>query len=84
MVYSWKVGGSSRMIYLDGTKAFAQLTAEYVEPVKVRASTDFDYGQIDDAFTKGYINQQEYNDTIVLKTAIVPRNGTNLVASPTV
>ena len=77
MVYTFLTGGYSRIIYLDGNRTFESLKPEYIEPVKIRASTDFDYGQIDDALTKGYINQEQYDDTIVLKTAIEPRNGTN-------
>ena len=72
-VYTWRTGTYSRMIYLDGTKSFASLTAEYLEPVKQRAATDFSYSQIDNALAKGYINQQEYDDTIAIKTLIEPR-----------
>ena len=67
------------MIYLDGNKTFEEVAEEYVEPIKVRASTDFTYGQIDEALAKTYINQQQYDDTIVLKTAIEPRISSTVV-----
>ena len=74
--YTFKVGGYARSIYLDGSKTFAMAEAEsplYTQAIKEYAAKNFDYGQIDDAFSKGYINQQQYDDTIVLKTAIEPR-----------
>lgn len=72
-VYTWRTGPYARSIYLDGTKTFASLTEEYVEPVKERAATDFTYLQIDNALAMGHISQQEHDDTIVLKTLIEPR-----------
>ena len=79
MVYTFLTGGYSRIIYLDNNRTFESLKTEYIEPVKERASTDFDYGQIDLALEKGYISQIIYDETIALKTAIEPRNKTNKV-----
>ncbi|HEY5582937.1 MAG TPA: hypothetical protein VIK78_00375 [Ruminiclostridium sp.] len=82
MFYQFRVGGYARSIYLDGAVTFEQLAPDYVEPVKVYASKGFTYGQIDEALAKGYINQQQYDDTIALKTAIEPRPLS--VAQPTI
>lgn len=74
--YTFRVGSYSRCIYLDGTRTFEQAIAEdikYEQAIKVYASTYFDYYQIDLALTNGYINQQQYDDTIALKTVITPR-----------
>jgi len=74
--YQWRVGGYSRTIYLDGTKTFEQAIAEdvqYEQAIKVYASQKFTYGQIDNALANGYISQEQYDDTIVLKMAIEPR-----------
>ena len=74
--YQWRVGSYARSIYLDGTKTFAMAMLEselYTQAIKVYASEKFAYSQIDDTFTKGYINLVEYNDTIALKLLIEPR-----------
>lgn len=76
MFYTWRVGGYSRTIYLDGTKTFEQAIAEdvqYEQAIMIYASEKFTYGQIDNAFAKGYISQEHYDTTIALKTLIEPR-----------
>jgi len=84
--YQWRIGGYTRQIYLDGTTTFEVAIAadiRYEQAIKEYAAKNFYYGQIDDAFTKLYITQTVYDETIALKTAIEPRNGTNLIVNPT-
>lgn len=74
--YQFRVGSYARTIYLDGSKTFEQAIAEdikYEQAIEGYASTGFAYSQIDDALAKGYISQERYDATIVLKTAIEPR-----------
>lgn len=74
--YQWRVGSYARSIYLDGTKTFEQAALEsplYEQAIKEYAAKNFAYSQIDEAFEKGYINQQQYDDTIALKLLIEPR-----------
>ncbi|MDR7001547.1 hypothetical protein [Neobacillus niacini] len=77
MVYSFKVGPYARKIYLYGTERFtardgyAGIPEEYWQPVKQYAANNFTREQIDDALAKGYINQQEYDDTVALITTVV-------------
>lgn len=71
--YTFKVGPYARSIYLDGAITFESLEASYQLPIKQRAAKDFTYSQIDNAYAKGYINQSQYDETIVLKLLIEPR-----------
>ena len=85
--YQFRVGSYARSIYLDGTKTFAMAGLEsplYDQAIKEYSAKNFFYSQIDDAFAKLYINQEQYDITIALKTAIEPRNETNAVTNPTV
>lgn len=65
-VYSFKVGPYARSIYLYGTQSFSTIPVEYHQPVKQYASDNFTQWQIDEALKKGYITQQEYDETILL------------------
>jgi hypothetical protein len=53
-------------IYIDGTRSFSTINSEYHPPVKEYASVNFTFTQVDDAFAKGWITQQEYDETIEL------------------
>lgn len=78
-IYSFLVGSYAREIYLYGNRTFANINQAYVEPVKLYAATGYFNGQptvnftgfsvpeIDNALAKGWITQQEYDDTIALK-----------------
>jgi hypothetical protein len=74
MVYSFKVGPYARQIYIDGRNRFTArdgfvgIPAEYHQPVKQYAADGFTLSQIDYALMRGFINQQEYDDTILLIT----------------
>jgi hypothetical protein len=65
-VYSFRVGPFARSIYLYGTTTFPAIPTEYHQPVKQYASDNFTPYQIDEALRKGYITQQEYDDTVIL------------------
>ena len=77
MVYSFLIGPYARKIYIDGTQRFTArdgysgIPTEYHQPVKQYAADKFTREQIDAALAKGYINQQEYDDTVALITTIV-------------
>jgi hypothetical protein len=59
----------AQAIYLDGTKKFSEIRPEYVEPVKQYAAANYALYQIDNALAKGWITQDEYNQTIAYKNA---------------
>jgi hypothetical protein len=77
MIYSFLVGSYARKIYIDGTQrftardGFSGISTEYHQPVKQYAADKFTRDQIDAALAKGYVNQQEYDETIALITAEV-------------
>lgn len=66
MVYSFRVGPYARSIYLYGGTKFVLIPEEYHQPVKQYASDNFTQWQIDEALRKGFITQQEYDETILL------------------
>lgn len=76
-VYSFKTGPYARKIYLYGTERFTArdgfpgITEEYHQPVKQYAASNFTLSQIDYALNRGWINQQEYDETVVLITETV-------------
>ena len=51
-------------IYRYGNRTFSTIPAEYHEPVKQYAATYFTLEEIDNALAKGYITQQEYDETL--------------------
>lgn len=59
-----------KSIYQYGTRRFTErdgylgILPEYHEPVKQYAAANFALELIDKALSSGYINQQEYDDTI--------------------
>jgi hypothetical protein len=70
MVYSFRVGPYARSIYLYGTGSFSITPTEYHQPVKEYAANNFTPYQIDQALAKGYITQQEYDETILLMPVV--------------
>jgi hypothetical protein len=56
-------------IYRYGNRTFSTIPAEYHEPVKQYAATNFTLEEIDNALAKGYITQQEYDETLAYITA---------------
>lgn len=57
-------------VYMNGTTTFEYIQSvrpDYVLPVKQRGADAFYIEDIDDALTKGWITQQEHDDTLALK-----------------
>jgi hypothetical protein len=69
-VYPSLTKAYAQAIYLDGTKRFIDIKVEYVEPVKQYASSNYTQEQIDNALVKGWITQQEYDDTVAYKVGV--------------
>ena len=69
-VYSFRIGPYARSIYIYGSSNFGATPLEYHQPVKQHASDNFTPNQIDEALAKGYITQQEYDETLALKTTV--------------
>jgi hypothetical protein len=67
-IYQSLVIAYAKAIYIDGTKHFADIRPEYVDPVKQYAATSYSLAQIDNALAQTYISQAEYDDTIALRT----------------
>ncbi|KKX54203.1 hypothetical protein X546_17805 [Brevibacillus borstelensis cifa_chp40] len=68
-IYSWMVSTYARDIYLFGNRTFAQIPEPYVEPVKEYAAETYRQDQLDNALEKGWITQEEYDDTMAYKTS---------------
>lgn len=66
-VYSFRVGPYARSIYSYGTATFADIPEAYVQPVKEYAAKTFSQYELDLALGNGYITQQQYDETILLK-----------------
>jgi ribulose bisphosphate carboxylase small subunit len=66
-VYASLTKAYAQAIYLDGTKRFADIRSEYVEPVKQYAGQNYTVEQIDNALVQGWISQQEHDDTMKFK-----------------
>jgi hypothetical protein len=65
-VYQFRIGPYARSIYLYGTTTFAAIPQEYHYPVKDYVARNFTVGQIQEAFNRGYITQQEYDETMII------------------
>lgn len=68
-VYPWVTSTYARDIYLFGNRTLQDVPSQYVEPIKQYAAANFTQEEIDNALAKGWITQQEYNDTMAYKTA---------------
>jgi len=66
-IYASLTAAYAKAIYIDGTKEFADIRPEYVEPVKQHAAATYSEVQIDNALAQGWITQQEYVETMQLK-----------------
>lgn len=54
-------------IYLYGTRTFQTINQAYIVEVKQYAANTFTTDQIANARVRGWITQQEYDETIALK-----------------
>lgn len=59
--------GYAYSIYIDGTRTFAETNESYHVEIKQYAGTNFTDAQLLNAFTNGWITQQEYDDTLAIK-----------------
>lgn len=66
-IYPWLVSSYAMDIYIFGNRTLAQVPEAYVEPVKQYAAEKFRDDQIQNALDKGWITQQEYDDTMAYK-----------------
>lgn len=69
MILSFRTSSYARDIYLYGNRTFADVPAEYHEPIKVYAVNTFTQEQIDNALTQGWITQEQYDQTMTYKAA---------------
>lgn len=69
-VYTFRTSTFARNIYIYGTErltardGFNGVPTEYYIPVEQHAAVTYTHAQIDNALSKGWINQQEYDETI--------------------
>lgn len=59
--FSIYIGGTYRLTERDG---FTGVAEGYYTPVEQLAATKYSRKQIDNAYANGFINEQEYNETI--------------------
>lgn len=69
-IYASLTAAYSKAIYTDGTKKFADIKPEYIEPVKQFAAANYPDTHIMNALDKGYITQQEFDETMAYKTTV--------------
>lgn len=69
-IYQSLVIAYAKAIYIDGTKKFSEIRAEYVEPVKQYAAANYTDLQIQNALNNGWITQQEYDETMAYKQTV--------------
>lgn len=55
-------------VYQIGTRKLTTVHVDYVEAVKEFAALNYAYELIDAALVKGYITEQEYQETIAYKS----------------
>lgn len=66
-IYPWLVSTYARDIYIFGNRTFAQIPSPYVEPVKEYAANTYRDDQLQNALEKGWITQQEYDETVAYR-----------------
>lgn len=71
-IYAFMTSSYAMAVYLYGTRTFQTINVAYTDAVKQYAADTFAVSQIDYALARGYITQQEYEDTMALKAPIVP------------
>lgn len=67
-VYSFRVGPYARDIYIYGANRLENIPTEYYTPVEKYAADNFTRGQIDEALFRGWITQQQFDETVALIT----------------
>lgn len=70
-IYPFRTASFSNSIYMFGTKRFTTrdgyvgIPSEYYIPVQQYFAKTFSMENLNDALTNGWINQQEYDETLV-------------------
>lgn len=73
-VKSYLVSRYAYNIYVYGTTRFESVTLEYHEPVKQFAAANFYPYEIQNALTQGWINQEQYDQTMAYRTDLSPND----------
>ncbi len=77
-VLAFRTGVFSRQIYISGSQRFTErdgfsgIPEEYHGPCKAYAAKNFTLYETDAALANSWINQQEYDDTVALRTEASP------------
>lgn len=77
-VLSFRIGIYARQIYLSGSQRFTErdgytgIPAEYYGPCTAYAAKNFTLYETAAALANTWINQQEYDDTVALRTDASP------------
>ena len=77
-ILSYRVGIFARDIYLYGNQRFTArdgytgIPEEYHQPVKEYAAKNFTLYETDKALNLTWITQQEYDETVILRTEASP------------
>ncbi|CAM4109638.1 hypothetical protein METH109765_23020 [Mesobacillus thioparans] len=78
VIYSFRTGTFARNIYLYGNERFTAregfngIPEEYHQPVKDYAAKQFTLMEIEKARINNWITQNEYEDTVLLRTESSP------------
>lgn len=76
MIYSFRTNTYARNVFYFGNErltardGYNGVPAEYYTPVEQRAADIYPVEQLQLALSKGWINQQEYDETVALKTTV--------------
>lgn len=71
-IYASLTAAYAKAIYLDGTKKFTDIRAEYVQAVKEYAAANYSDERIQNALDKMWIAQTEYDETMAIKYPPAP------------
>lgn len=64
------VRGYAWSIYIDGIRKFETTSADFHTDIQTYAATHFKEKDITNAFTKGWITEDNYNKTIAIQEAL--------------
>lgn len=71
MILSFRTSTYARDVYLYGNRTLQEVPTEYVEPIKKYAGETFSNQIIENALSNAWISQQEYDETIAYKEAVI-------------
>ncbi|WNS74232.1 hypothetical protein RRV45_15080 [Bacillus sp. DTU_2020_1000418_1_SI_GHA_SEK_038] len=67
VIYGFRTSTYARNIYMFGVTKFETIDPAYIEPVKQFAAANYTDDQIKHAYTQGWINEEQFNDTMAYK-----------------